>query len=112
MMHPDTLEKLLDSERSALLDMDGAALKKALKEKENFTAQDWPQGLKSNDLGALKEKAQRNQKLMDAALAGLRQAAEVLARHRTNKREISVYNHVGERSTISAVRRSALERKA
>lgn len=112
MIQQDTLSKLLDKERQALLDMNEALLKEALAEKESLSVLDLAYNASLHEMDALKQKTERNQKLMSAALSGLRQAASVLAQHRTGKDKISVYNHIGERKTISAANRSTLEKKA
>lgn len=112
MKHQNTIANLLEKERNALFSIDATALEEVALEKEKLQLHDWRDVASTDQLALLRNQAERNQRLMDSALAGLRKAADILAKHKINRTEISVYNHTGKRQTIVEPKRPTLEKKA
>ena len=107
------LDALLDRERSALLTGDLDAMSDILERKENLieslvslTAGEEP------SIGALEDKAARNQALMDGALKGIRRAAARMAAFRRIRRSLETYDRAGRKTEIRDGAAHSVERRA
>lgn len=107
------LDDLLELEREALLagNIDGVTRRLPEKERlmnslEEFELTD------ESKLDPLKRKAERNQRLLESALEGLRAVTNRISALRRIRETLETYDQSGRRTTISETRRSQVEKRA
>ena len=107
------LDDLLELEREALLagNIDGVTRRLPEKERlmnslEEFELTD------ESKLDPLKRKAERNQRLLESALEGLRAVTNRISALRRIRETLEIYDQSGRRTTISETRRSQVEKRA
>ncbi|MBC7133492.1 MAG: flagellar protein FlgN [Roseovarius sp.] len=106
-------EALLERERDCLLAGDLGALAGLAAEKEALMARLGESGLpEAAAAAALREKAQRNQQLLDAALQGIRRVSARLGAYRQVRRSMETYDPQGRKETIAGTVVHRLERRA
>lgn len=109
----DTLDRLLDRERAALMSGDLPVLAGLLAEKEELLARiadgDQPE---SERLETLQGKAMRNQVLLDSALRGIRNVANRFATLRRIRRTLETYDEFGRKTVLPATPDPKVERRA
>ncbi|MFU8776697.1 MAG: flagellar protein FlgN [Roseovarius sp.] len=109
----ESLDAILEQERSALLAGDLSSLPTLALEKEGLVA-----GLNGlapcplDDLRAIHDKLIRNQRLLDGALHGIRAVAARLAAHRRVRRTLDTYDQHGRKQTIVGEITHHLEKRA
>ena len=95
------LDDILDRERAALLAGDLDQVPGLLEEKTALIeALDDLGPDDRQDMGALRDKAARNQALLDGALQGIRQVAGRLAAFRRLRHSFDTYDETGHKRTI------------
>ena len=106
----EALADLLERERNALIsgDLDGLARLADEKERLIEDATD----LNASGLQALREKASRNQELLNSALEGIRSVASRLDALREARDTLNTYDRSGQRQRIDTLRRPRVERRA
>ena len=108
-----SLDDLLDRERSALLEGDLEAVSRSLREKERLI--DALNGIRPAEgdlLGAIREKVQRNQVLLDGALDGIRAVADRMSALRRIRETLETYDQSGRRTVIEGLRKGRIEKRA
>ena len=108
-----SLDDLLDRERSALLEGDLEAVSRSLREKERLI--DALNGIRPAEgdlLGAIREKVQRNQVLLDGALDGIRAVADRMSALRRIRETLETYDQSGHRTVIEGLRKGRVEKRA
>jgi hypothetical protein len=108
-----SLDDLLDRERSALLDGDLDAVSRSLREKERLI--DALNGIRpagEDILGAIRDKVQRNQVLLDGALDGIRAVADRMSALRRIRETLETYDQSGHRTVIEGLRKGRVEKRA
>tara|TARA_R110002012_G_scaffold191317_1_gene359060 strand:- start:232 stop:615 length:384 start_codon:yes stop_codon:yes gene_type:complete len=107
------LDDLLELEREALLagNIDGVTRRLPEKERlmnslEAFELTD------ESKLDPLKRKAERNQRLLESALEGLRAVTNRISALRRIRETLETYDQSGRRTTISETRGSQVEKRA
>lgn len=108
----ERLESLIDEEKEALLKGDLPALPGILDEKIQIFDDLENHGARRSDLERLSEKAERNQKLLDEALAGIRSTAQSLTQLRQARRSIETYDFMGRKRTLTPDADMSVEKKA
>lgn len=106
-------EALLEREKASLLAGDLAALAGLAAEKEALLARLRESG--ANQLAgvaALRERATRNQRLLDAAMLGIRRVSARLSAYRQVRRSMETYDPQGRKETIAGAVVHRLERRA
>ncbi len=109
----DKLDKLLETERAALLAGDLETIGRLLEQKEqlidhlNMIA---PQNQRA--LAGLHDKVTRNQALLDGALQGIRKVAARMAAIRRIRRSLETYDESGQRQTIEGEVLHRVEKRA
>lgn len=113
MPHGDLerLDALLDRERAALLSGDFRTIAALLPDKKTLLDRLQGGAKPNSTIDALSAKARRNGALYDAALAGLRAAAERLG-GREGQRALRVYTPAGRSAPLSASRPRNLQKRA
>lgn len=109
----DEMYDVLDQERAALLlgDLDSVARLHARKEALN-EALSLPNQSTADDLRALREKAARNQALLNSALDGIRSVARRLATVRRVRQSLEYYGEDGNRASVHVDVDRSLEKRA
>jgi len=111
------LDELLDGERAALLAGDLGGLPDLLDRKTKLMDRLGAiEGVIEHDtrpnLAQMKDKAMRNQALLDGALQGIRQVAGRIAALRHVRRSFDTYDVTGRRLTIDAGSAGRVEKRA
>ncbi len=112
MTNSENLNDILENERSALLNAEYEKLEDILREKESYFDHAMADPLRLIEMQGASEKIKRNSALLDAALSGLRAAADVIAYNRSNRSTITVYDHVGSKTCLSTSSAQSFEKKA
>lgn len=108
-----SLDDLLDRERIALLNGDLDAISRGLREKERLIdALNALHGDQDEDLSAIRNKAQRNQILLESALSGVRAVADRVAALRRVRDTLETYDQSGRKTAISTLRTGQVEKRA
>lgn len=108
-----SLDDLLDRERIALLNGDLDAISRGLREKERLIdALNALHGDQDDDLSAIRNKAQRNQILLESALSGIRAVADRVAALRRVRDTLETYDQSGRKTAISTLRTGQVEKRA
>ncbi len=108
-----SLDDLLDRERIALLNGDLDAISRGLREKERLIdALNALHGDQDEDLSAIRNKAQRNQILLESALSGIRAVADRVAALRRVRDTLETYDQSGRKTAISTLRTGQVEKRA
>lgn len=109
----DKLDKLLETERAALLAGDLETIGHLLEQKEHLIDRlnmiappDQPA------LAGLHHKVTRNQALLDGALQGIRKVATRMAAMRRIRRSLETYDKAGQRQTIEGEVLHKVEKRA
>ena len=109
----DSLEELLEQERTALINGNLDQIGEYLNRKEELVDQ-----LNSSDIAQpdemadLQRKVARNQALLDNALEGIRTVARRLSTLRNIRKSLDTYDAHGERKKITAPIVSSVEKRA
>lgn len=107
------MDALLEHERTALLTGDLDALPDLMAVKETLIDKlsrlTMPE---QTELAALHVKAERNQLLMDHALAGIRDVAKRMSDLRRTEKSLETYDSLGRRKMISTASRGTVEKRA
>lgn len=106
----EALEDLLDRERSLLLTGSLDGLGRIAAEKESLLSR-LGSDLPSEVLPRIREKAQRNARLLEAAGAGVRSVTRRIADLRAGPKPLSTYSPDGRKEDLGAAR-SKVERRA
>jgi len=107
------LEKVLDLERTALVDGDLDHLEHMLPEKEKLIgAINDMQVVESDELIRLQQKVQRNQRLLKSAADGIRVVAGRMAELRKVRQEFTTYDSSGQRTGFDVRQAAKLEKRA
>lgn len=107
------VEALLDREREVLLLGDLGAIAALAEEKTALLARLRTDGETDPALlESVREKAARNQSLLDAALHGIRRVSERLSAYRQLRRSMDTYDPLGRKATIPGAVLHRLERRA
>ncbi len=107
------LQKVLDLERTALVEGDLERMDGMMPEKEKLIgAINQLQVLESADLIVLHRKLERNQALLNSAAEGIRAVTERMAELRRVRQEFSTYDATGHRSGYPMRSAVKLERRA
>lgn len=96
----DRFEDLLERERAAILEGNFDFLKRAVAEKERLASALGAAGENVSRLRRLREKAEGNRLLLEAAGRGIRAAAERLAGLHGPAPSLSTYDSSGRRQTL------------
>lgn len=107
------LDDLLERERDALLAGDLEGLSRILREKEQVIDrlnQLLPPT--SLDLDVLKDKALRNQALLDTALEGIRAVADRVSALRRVRDTLETYDQTGRKTTFESMPKGRVEKRA
>lgn len=108
-----SLDDLLDRERIALLNGDLDAISRGLREKERLIdALNTLHGDQDENLSAIRNKAQRNQILLESALSGIRAVADRVAALRRVRDTLETYDQSGRKTAISTLRTGQVEKRA
>ena len=108
-----SLDDLLDRERIALLNGDLDAISRGLREKERLIdALNALHGDQDENLSAIRNKAQRNQILLESALSGIRAVADRVAALRRVRDTLETYDQSGRTTAISTLRTGQVEKRA
>ena len=108
-----SLDDLLDRERIALLNGDLDAISRGLREKERLIdALNALHGDQDENLSAIRNKAQRNQILLESALSGIRAVADRVAALRRVRDTLETYDQSGRKTAISTLRTGQVEKRA
>lgn len=108
-----SLDDLLDRERIALLNGDLDAISRRLREKERLIdALNTLHGDQDEDLSAIRNKAHRNQILLESALSGIRAVADRVAALRRVRDTLETYDQSGRKTAISTLRTGQVEKRA
>lgn len=107
------LDDLLDKERACLLAGDLSGLSRILREKERII-DTLNSLLPENDPGldALKDKALRNQALLDTAVEGIRAVANRVSALRRVRDTLETYDKTGRKTSFDAQPRGRVEKRA
>jgi hypothetical protein len=106
-------ETLLEREHACLLRGDLAALAGLAEEKEAHLARLRKVGAPESAIfAALRERAARNERLLDAAMQGIRRVSARLSAYRQVRRSIETYDPQGRKETIAGTVVHRLERRA
>ncbi|RKT32375.1 FlgN protein [Roseovarius halotolerans] len=109
----DRLDKLLETERTALLAGDLEAIGALLAQKEQLIDRfNALEGAREPDLAGLQGKVERNQVLLDGALEGIRRVANRMAAIRQVRRSLATYDETGKRHTIDGTVLRKVEKRA
>lgn len=106
----EALEKLLDRERNALLAGDLETIAGLAEEKERLIGQ--LSGSAVPGLEGLRNKAARNQALLNSALEGIRAVADRLEAVRQLRGTLDTYDSNGRRHSIDGLRQPRVEKRA
>lgn len=108
-----SLDDLLDRERIALLNGDLDAISRGLREKERLLdGLNALHGDQDEDLSAIRNKALRNQVLLESALTGIRAVADRVAALRRVRDTLETYDQSGRKTAISTLRTGQIEKRA
>lgn len=109
----DALDELLDLERAALtvgnLDRVGRLMTRKQELIESLNRSDGPEHA---GLPGLRDKALRNQALLDSAMEGIRAVAARMADLRRVRERLDTYDRRGARTSLAAGSPSNLEKRA
>ena len=107
------LDRLLDAERSALVEGKIDTLPDFLEEKEVLVA-DLSTGKIQDEqkLARIGEKLRANHSLLEQAISGIRSVAKKLARLKPQQNVIDTYDRSGQRKAVSDVPASGIEKRA
>ncbi|MFD1195064.1 flagellar biosynthesis protein FlgN [Seohaeicola saemankumensis] len=107
------LDDLLERERDALLAGDLEGLSRILREKEQVIDR-LNQLLPPTflDLDVLKDKALRNQALLDTALEGIRAVADRVSALRRVRDTLETYDQTGRKTTFESMHKGRVEKRA
>ena len=109
----DSLNALLDQERTALLDGDMSGFHDMIPEKEKLiTAIADLQVQDSSVLVGLQKKVDRNQDLLNNAAEGIRAVADRMAELRRVRQEFTTYGADGQRNGYAVRQHAKLEKRA
>jgi flagellar biosynthesis/type III secretory pathway chaperone len=106
----EALTDLLERERKALISGDLEGLARLADEKERLMGV--AATMTASGLQALREKATRNQELLNSALEGIRSVAARLDALREARDTLNTYDRSGQRQSIDTQRRPKIERRA
>jgi flagellar biosynthesis/type III secretory pathway chaperone len=106
----EALADLLERERSALISGDLEGLARLADEKERLIGD--AATMTASGLQSLKEKATRNEALLNSALEGIRSVAARLDALREARDTLNTYDRSGQRQSIDTQRRPKIERRA
>jgi hypothetical protein len=107
------LDDLLDRERRALLDGDLEAVTRCLREKERLIDILVRHQLPDDaGTGVVRDKAARNQILLDGALEGIRAVADRIATMRRIRDTLETYDHTGRKTAVEGFRPGQMEKRA
>jgi len=107
----EALDALLEKERQALLASRFDRLGALVVEKERLINRLSELDAVA-DLGGLRGKAERNQRLMDSAMRGIRSVATRLGTLRRLRRSLETYDKAGRRASIVMTGGGQVERRA
>ncbi|WP_136635972.1 hypothetical protein [Pseudooceanicola onchidii] len=109
----ESLDALLERERSALINGDLASIGDLLAEKEALMERlALEGGSEKQALERLQGKAVRNQALLDSALRGIRTVATRFATLRRIRKTLETYDEHGHKSALPAITENKVERRA
>lgn len=109
----EKLDKLLETERVALLAGDLETIGKLLEQKEDLIDRlNIIQPQNQPALAGLHDKVTRNQALLDGALQGIRKVAARMAAMRRIRRSLETYDKSGQRQTIEGEVLHKVEKRA
>lgn len=109
----DSLDDLLEQERTALLKGDLEKVGRLLEHKESLIEDlSRIEEFEAQSLHRLQGKMQRNQELLDSALEGIRIVAGRLAALRRVRTTLETYDSKGTRKTIEVGKDGAVEKRA
>jgi flagellar biosynthesis/type III secretory pathway chaperone len=109
----DTLDKILEQERDALMSGDLDAIPKLLEQKEALF--DQLQDVRVEERGHLEvlhSKVTRNQALLDSALRGIRSVSERMATLRRVRKTLETYDSAGRKMTFESNPEHKVEKRA
>lgn len=107
------IEDILDRERAALLSGQLDVVQRLALEKDALGAQANPAGFPAAaQVKRLKEKADGNQRLLDAALKGVRAVAQRLQSFGKERADLNTYGRDGARQSTGTPGRSSFEKRA
>ncbi len=113
LVNLESLELLLEQERTLLLEGDLEGLGVLLPEKEAVVERLLQQSAWSRDaIAPLEQKLQRNQLLLDGALDGIRTVAARLAALKQVRSALDTYDAQGRRRSVKTEKKGTLERRA
>jgi flagellar biosynthesis/type III secretory pathway chaperone len=108
-----SLDDLLDRERTALLNGDLDAISRGLREKERLIdALNALHDAQDENLSAIRNKALRNQILLENALTGIRAVADRVSALRRVRDTLETYDQSGRKTAISTLRTGQVEKRA
>lgn len=108
-----SLDDLLDRERTALLNGDLDAISRGLREKERLIdALNALHDAQDENLSAVRNKAIRNQILLENALTGIRAVADRVSALRRVRDTLETYDQSGRKTAISTLRTGQVEKRA
>ena len=107
------IERLLDQEKEAVLSGDLQQLPHLLTQKEKLFSQiaEKPD-LDLALLSRLQQKTEHNQKILDAAMLGIRAASDRMSDIKSNGSGLKTYSPQGVRAQISGVQTRSFEKRA
>lgn len=109
----DRLDRMLENERTALVSGDFQEIEARLEEKTAlFDELATVERIEAANLTRVKEKAARNQALLDSAMEGIRMVANRMAEMRRIRENMSTYDSQGRRNRISTPGPGRLEKRA
>ena len=108
----EALDRLLATEREALLSGQLEDLAPLVQEKLELLTRLERDGARHKDLGRLKRAGERNQRLLAAAARGIEAARNRLAVIQTGPQPMRTYARDGAASDIEPVRRTGVNRRA
>ena len=107
------LEKLLEIERTALVEGNLEALDRLTSRKEDLIgAINGLEVFDTRDLIRVQGKIERNQTLLNSAAEGIRAVADRMSELRRVRQEFSTYNASGQRNEFAVSARKTLEKRA
>ncbi|WP_293574060.1 flagellar biosynthesis protein FlgN [Phaeobacter sp.] len=109
----ETLDEILDAERTALIGGDLHELEPLLAKKEKIIdALNMVGDLERESLQKVQTKVSRNQELLDSAMEGIRAVASRMAELRRIRRGLDVYDQAGRKTRYATRGAATLEKRA
>lgn len=108
----EKLEALLDKEKAILLDGRLDDLGHIARKKDVLINSRKLKTSNSNILSRIRQKADRNQLLLNAAISGLREVTTKLEALRIGPEKLNTYDQTGQRNHLAGDHKGALQRRA